>query len=133
MNYFDYYIRALKNYAGFTGRATRPEFWWFMLFSFLISLGFSILDSILGLGDPDTGFSPLNSLYGLAVLVPTLAVGARRLHDTGKSGWWQLLWLIPFFGWIALIVLFILEGTSGSNEYGPDLKSEGGAVVNAED
>ncbi len=83
---------CFSKYAQFDGRATRPEFWWFVLFTFLASAALSVVSQTL------------SSLFSLAVLLPSLAVGARRLHDIDKSGWFQLLWLIPVIGWIVLII-----------------------------
>lgn len=107
---------CFNKYAHFRGRARRPEFWYFALFNFIAQLVLGLIDSVVfGLGD----VSPLSNLYGLAVLVPSLAVGARRLHDTGRSGWWQLLVLIPIVGIIVLIVWWASRGKDEANEYGP--------------
>ena len=90
-------IRTCFNkYADFNGTASRSEFWWFMLFIVLVGAALSLLSTTLA------------SLFYLAVLLPDLAVGARRLHDTGKSGWWQLLLIVPF-GVIVLIVFWVME------------------------
>ena len=89
---------CFKKYVGFDGRAVRSEFWWFALFTFLVSL-------VLGFVSQS-----LSSLFSLAVLLPSLAVGARRLHDTDRSAWFLLLWLVPVVGWIILIVWAIQEG-----------------------
>jgi len=91
--FLDSYVTCIKKYSDFAGIAKRQEFWSFVLVNFLISVGLSFLWRFLG------------SIYGLAVLVPSLAAGARRLHDIGKSGWWQLLVLIPLVGWIYVIYL----------------------------
>lgn len=130
MNYFrEYFLEIVKNkYATFDGRARRKEFWMFVLISIIISIVLSIIDSILGFGDGRIGI--LGSLYSLAVLVPTLAIGARRLHDTDRSGWWQLVGIIPILGWIALIVLFVIDSKPGANKYGPNPK-EGAPVTPA--
>lgn len=106
---------CLANYATFGGRARRPEFWWFMLFGLLGGLATAVLDAIVfGLVD----VSPLNSLFSLALLVPSLAAGARRLHDIGRSGWWQLIHLVPLVGQIVLIVFWCQRGTPGANRFG---------------
>jgi uncharacterized membrane protein YhaH (DUF805 family) len=100
-------IRCLRDkYADFNGRAGRPEFWWFMLASFLAGAALNIL-----------GLALIALLLNLAVLIPSLSAGARRLHDIGKSGWLQLLWLIPVLGWIPLIYWLAQPGTA-ANEYG---------------
>lgn len=87
----------------------------FILFYFIFYIGAVIIDSIIGLG-------LVALIYSLALLVPSLSVGARRLHDTGRSGWWQLLMLIPLIGAIILIVFLVLDSTPGDNKYGPNPK-----------
>ena len=124
-----WYLKVLKQYADFTGRARRTEFWMFTLVSVLVSIVLGIVDAALRSAIVyDNGamvsFSPglLGGLYGLAVLIPTLAVTVRRLHDTDRSGWWILIGLIPFVGSIVLLVLVCLEGTRGPNRHGTDPK-----------
>jgi uncharacterized membrane protein YhaH (DUF805 family) len=92
--YWDNYVSVLKRYAVFDGKAGRPEFWMFVLVSIVLSI-------LLGMVSQQ-----LSSLYSLVVLIPSLAVGARRLHDTGRSGWWQLIGLVPIIGLIVLIIFF---------------------------
>jgi uncharacterized membrane protein YhaH (DUF805 family) len=122
---------VFQNYATFDGRASRSEFWWFILFSFIVSAVLGIIDGALfgyttemdtadGVTIDIQSFGILAPIWSLAVLVPTLAVGARRLHDTGRSGWWQLLFLIPLIGAIVLIVWFATRGTPGTNAYGAE-------------
>lgn len=106
----DQYVRVLKNYTLFEGRARRSEFWKFALVNFVISV---VLNQV---------WDTLGMLYGLAVLVPAVAVGARRLHDIGKSGWWQLIVLIPFLGAILLIIFFVLDSEPKDNKYGANPK-----------
>jgi uncharacterized membrane protein YhaH (DUF805 family) len=112
---------VLENYANFTGRARRAEFWWYFLANVLISIVFNIIDAVLGLG-MGAGLGVLGVIYSLAVLVPGLAVGVRRLHDTDKSGWWLLLALIPIVGIIVLIVFWATDGLPGTNQYGASEK-----------
>jgi len=124
-NFNEWFVDVLKNkYALFTGRARRKEFWMFSLFNFLVSVVISIVAAILGnipvLG-MILGFLPL--IYCLAVFVPGLALGIRRLHDTNRSGWFLLLGFIPIVGAIILIIFFVLEGDKGQNQYGPDPKA----------
>ena len=118
----NWYLMVLKKYAQFSGRSRRKEYWMFTLFHCLIAILLCVLSLLLR----DSGLSPVVSivfgLYLLAVLVPSLAVSVRRLHDTGKSGWLFLLVLIPIVGPIILLVFFVLEGNSGVNQYGPDPK-----------
>lgn len=109
----EWYVKVLKNYVGFEGRARRKEYWMFILFHFIICLVLSILEWIIFLPGILTG------LYGLAVLLPSLAVSVRRLHDTGKSGWWILISLIPVIGTIILIVYLCDSSDEGENQYGP--------------
>ncbi len=90
MSYFDAVSAGFRNYFDFEGRATRPEFWWFVLFLFLLGLGTAVADASLGLGSEDMA-GPINIVASLATLVPSLSVGARRLHDIGRTGWWQLI------------------------------------------
>jgi uncharacterized membrane protein YhaH (DUF805 family) len=113
-----WYLKVLKNYVGFGGRARRKEYWMFFLFNVIISIVLAILDAIMGTE------SLLNGIYSLAVLLPSLAVTVRRLHDTGRSGWWILISLIPLIGAIVLLVFTCLEGDSYENDYGQDPKAE---------
>ena len=107
---------CLNNYATFQGRAARPEFWFFVLFNVLAGTALSVVDSMLfGLAN---GVSPLSSLYSLAAFIPGLAVGARRLHDTDRSGWWQLIMFVPLVGLVVLIVFYCQRGTQGHNRFG---------------
>lgn len=91
---------CFKKYADFTGRASRSEFWWFMLFLFLVSAGASMISQVVA------------GLFSLATLVPSIAAGARRLHDTNRSGWLQLLWIVPVIGWI-IVIVFLVQETKG--------------------
>jgi len=101
----------LQRYAKFDGRAGREEFWWFVLANFLVFIVLAILLAISNI------FWILYIGYALAVIVPSIALAIRRLHDTNKSGWWLLIGLIPFGG-IVLLVFYILEGTNGPNDHG---------------
>jgi uncharacterized membrane protein YhaH (DUF805 family) len=108
--------RGFSNYATFNGRANRGEYWWWVLATLLINAGLGIVDrAFFGVG---TNLTALSSLWSLATLIPSLAVGARRLHDIDKSGWWQLIWLIPVVGWILLIVWFAQRGEDRTNRFG---------------
>jgi uncharacterized membrane protein YhaH (DUF805 family) len=113
-----WYLEVLKKYAVFDGRAHRTEFWMFVLVSVIISIILAVLDAVLGTETAGSGL--LQGLYGLAVLLPSLAVGARRLHDIDRSGWWQLLVLIPLIGAIVLIVWFAKQGDPSPNQHGPN-------------
>jgi uncharacterized membrane protein YhaH (DUF805 family) len=106
MNFGDAVSTCLKKYVTFEGRARRSEYWWFVLAVFLASLVLSLISSILG------------GLVNLAMLLPLLAVGVRRLHDLGKSGWWLLIGLIPLIGGLVLLYFYVQPGDAGSNDFG---------------
>lgn len=133
MGFKDSVRKCLKNYATFDGRATRSEFWWFYLFiiitAFVGYIPFLILLTIGSAAPDDSALGPifwvlsiiwmiLWVLAEIALLIPQIAVGCRRLHDRGQSGWLQLLLFVPC-GNIALIVFWVMEGTPGDNAYGP--------------
>lgn len=107
----EWYLEVLKKYADFSGRARRKEYWMFTLVNFIIMVLLVILEGLLGI------VGVISGLYSLAVLIPTIAVAVRRLHDTGRSGWWFLLVFIPLAGLI-LLVFFILSGDDEENDYG---------------
>lgn len=117
-----WYFMALQKYAVFSGRAQRKEYWYFYLFSVLITLTLAILDIQIGTFDRAAGAGVLSGLYSLAVLIPNLAVTVRRLHDTNRSGWWFLIVLVPFIGGIILLVFLVQDGTPGDNQYGANPK-----------
>ena len=116
----NWYLQALRRYAEFSGRSRRKEYWFFLLFNILISFALGLVDSLLGLGGAD--FGVLSGLYGLAVLIPGIAVSVRRLHDTGRSGWWLLIGLIPVIGAIVLLVFLVQDSEPGANQYGANPK-----------
>ncbi|WP_371537035.1 DUF805 domain-containing protein [Streptomyces sp. NBC_01023] len=116
----NWYLDVLKNYVGFSGRARRQEYWMFTLFSIIIS----VVLAIISMAVLDSNW--LSGLYTLAVLLPTLAVTVRRLHDTGRSGGWIFIALVPLVGWIILLVFLVLEGERQSNSHGPDPKAVAG-------
>ena len=108
-----WYVDVLKKYAVFDGRASRSEYWYFTLFSVIISIILAVIGAAA-----QVGF--LQGIYSLAVLLPSLGVTIRRLHDTNRSGWWWLIGIIPVIGWIWIIILLASGGDGGSNNYGPD-------------
>jgi uncharacterized membrane protein YhaH (DUF805 family) len=113
----EWYLKVLKNYVGFQGRARRKEYWMFCLFSLIISIVLAILESIAGMP------SVLTGLYTLVTLLPSLAVSFRRLHDTGRSAWWILIGLIPLIGGIILLVFTCQDSQENDNQYGPNPKA----------
>jgi uncharacterized membrane protein YhaH (DUF805 family) len=103
MNFTESISTVFRKYATFTGTASRSEFWWYCLFTVVASVLLSASNT-------------LRAIFGLATLVPSIAVACRRLHDTDRSGWWQLIGLVPFIGWIVLLVFYVQE--SRPNRYG---------------
>lgn len=112
----DEFITVLKNYAGFSGRAGRREYWMFFLIYVLIYTALAVLAGILP-SALATIFSILIVVFGLGLIIPSIAVGVRRLHDTDHSGWWMLISLIPLAG-LYLLYLLMIEGTPGANRFG---------------
>ena len=115
MNYFLSCITT--NYVGFSGRARRAEYWYYTLFVIIISIAANLI-SIAITKPGDVGV--LSIVVALALFLPGIAVGVRRLHDTGRSGWWMLIPLLPIIGSIILLVFFVFRGDESDNEYGPD-------------
>jgi uncharacterized membrane protein YhaH (DUF805 family) len=120
MNWF---FQALKKYAVFEGRARRKEYWFFILFYFIFLLVLALIDGMTGTFDQEAGIGLFSAIFVLAMLIPNISVTVRRLHDTDRSGWWWWIALIPLIGVIWLIVLMVLDGTAGQNQYGPDPKA----------
>lgn len=115
MKWFQFCIR---NYVNFEGRAARPEYWYFTLVASLIFVAVSVVDGMMGTFASRAGVGVLGLLVVLGLALPGLAAGARRLHDTGLSGWWQLLNLIPWIGWIVTVVLLARPGMKDGNRFG---------------
>jgi uncharacterized membrane protein YhaH (DUF805 family) len=118
----NWYLDVLKKYAVFNGRARRKEYWMFFLFNVIISIVLLIVDGIIGTSAVPGALGLLGGLYALALLIPGIAVAVRRLHDTGRSGWWILIGLVPFVGGIILIVFLVQDGTPGDNQFGSNPK-----------
>ena len=112
-----WYMQALKKYAVFAGRARRKEFWMFFLVYVLIVVVLSVVEWMIGLP------GILSGIYSLVLLIPSIAVTVRRLHDTGRTGWWWWIGFVPVIGIIVLLVFMALEGEPGQNRYGPDPKA----------
>jgi uncharacterized membrane protein YhaH (DUF805 family) len=121
-----WYLEVLKKYAVFDGRARRKEYWMFFLINLLISVVLIAIDNLIGTFS-QTGFGLLQGLYSLAVLIPSIAVTVRRLHDIGRTGWWILIGLIPVIGGIVLLIFMVLDSQPGVNQYGPNPKADYGA------
>lgn len=106
----NWYLKVLQNYAVFSGRARRKEYWYFVLFNLIVTMILAIIDGLIHTSfSQQYGIDLLPTLYSLAVLIPSLAVSARRLHDTGRSAWWLLLMFIPIIGAIILLVFTVLD------------------------
>ena len=114
----NWYMDVLKKYAVFNGRARRKEYWMFFLFNLIIFLVIGFVEGLFG--------SPgiIGVLYSLAILIPGIAVSVRRLHDTGRSGWWLLIGFIPLLGVIVLLVFMVQDSKPGDNQYGANPKTE---------
>ncbi len=110
-----WYLYVIKNYVVFRGRATRTEYWMFFLFNLIFTFVLGFLDGVM-----ETGM--LSLVYSLFILLPSIAVSVRRLHDTGRTGWWLLLSLIPIIGGLIILVFLVLDSEEGENEYGSNLK-----------
>lgn len=118
----NWYLEVLKKYAVFNGRARRKEYWFFYLFYLIFFMVLAFLDGMTGSFSETAGIGMFTGIFILAMIIPGLAVSVRRLHDTDRSGWWILISLIPLIGGIWFLVLMVLDGTSGQNQYGPDPK-----------
>ena len=120
-----WYLKVLSQYADFSGRARRTEYWMFVLFNIIFLIVAAVLDNLLGLTFmEELPYGYIYAAYGIAMFIPGLAVAVRRLHDIGKSGWMYLIVLIPLIGAIWLLVLFCLDSERGDNKWGPNPKLE---------
>ena len=120
MNFRIAIIKCFMLYAIFSGRAKRAEFWWFFLFCMIVGLLGSVIDAALGLDAAIGGNGVFTTLIQLATFLPSIAVGSRRLHDTNRSGWWQLLWIVVFIGWIPLIIWLASTSKNENNRFGDE-------------
>jgi uncharacterized membrane protein YhaH (DUF805 family) len=124
----DYALMPLRRYAEFSGRSRRKEYWMFTLLMLVAGLVIGTIEGILGINTMIGGvYGPLTTLMLLGTIVPSIAVGIRRLHDTDKSGWWLLIALIPLIGSLILLFFFVSDGTKGPNRFGADPKDPGQA------
>ena len=118
-----WYLKALRKYATFSGRAQRSEFWFFVGVYLLILFLLAIVDGLLGVFDTAGEVGLLSGLFALSMVLPWLAVCARRLHDTGRSGWWMLVSFIPLIGSLILLVFLVQDSAPGNNAFGPNPKA----------
>ncbi len=118
----DWYMMVWKKYAQFSGRSRRKELWMFTLFNILIALVLCVGSIALRENVGGKILMGLYWIYLVAIIIPCLAVGARRLHDTGRSGWWWLIDLVPFIGPVILLVFWVLDSEPGANKYGSNPK-----------
>jgi uncharacterized membrane protein YhaH (DUF805 family) len=116
----EWMLMPLRRYAEFSGRSRRKEYWMFTLGVVIAVVVLSIVEGILGLAQTVGPYGPLSALLLVALIIPSIAVGIRRLHDTNRSGWWLLISLIPLVGGLILLYFYVLPGTTGPNDYGPD-------------
>ena len=114
-----WFLYAIKNSFKFEGRAARPEYWHFFFVALLIFIALLVLDVMVGGYDQRLGFGIFSGIFMMIILIPSIAVGARRLHDTDRSGWWQLVNFVPYVGSIVVVVLLLLRGQAEPNRYGP--------------
>ena len=114
----NWYLDVLRKYATFDGRARRKEYWYFILFNAIAQFILTIIDSVTGSFSPETGIGLLAGIYTLVVLIPSIAVSVRRLHDTERSGWWLLAALIPLIGAIVLFIFMVLDSQADENKFG---------------
>ncbi len=114
----NWYLEVLKKYAVFNGRSRRKEYWYFILFSCLIIIVLAVIDSATGTFSAEYRVGLLGGIYSLAILIPTIAVTVRRLHDQNGTGWWLLFFLVPYYGPFALLVIMSQDSNSGENRYG---------------
>ena len=114
---------GFEHYVKFDGRASRPAYWWWVLFVVLVSIAANIIGLALD------GLSVISGIVGLALLLPNLSVSIRRLHDTGRTGWWILIGLVPLIGWIVLLIFYLQPSDPGENQYGPPMVSGAASVA----
>jgi uncharacterized membrane protein YhaH (DUF805 family) len=112
-----WYLEAIKKYAVFSGRSRREEYWYFVLFNIIVAIVLGWIDALLGTRGSYAGAGLLSGIYSLAVIIPSLAVTVRRLHDIGRTGWWILIGLVPLIGAIVLLVFALVDSTPGDNRY----------------
>jgi len=118
----NWYLKCLKQFADFSGRARRKEYWMFILFYYIFAFIAMIIDNVIGVASPELGYGIIYVLYALVMFIPYIAVSVRRLHDVGKSGWMFFILLIPIIGAIWFLVLLVTDSNPGENPYGTNPK-----------
>ena len=118
----NWYLEAIRNYAVFSGRSRRKAYWFFFLFNVLIGIAASVLDGVLVIATDNGLPAMFNPLYSLVILIPSIAVSVRRLHDTDRSGWWLLIGFVPCVGFFVLLYFMIQDSTPGANRFGANPK-----------
>jgi uncharacterized membrane protein YhaH (DUF805 family) len=120
----NWYIGAVKKYSVFTGRARRKEYWYFTLFNIVIIIPLTLIDMMTGTFSNEANMGLFSGVFILAILIPSIAVSIRRLHDTNRTGWWMLISFIPIIGPIVLLIFLVQDSQIGENRYGPNPKGE---------
>jgi uncharacterized membrane protein YhaH (DUF805 family) len=120
----NWYIGAVKKYSVFTGRARRKEYWYFTLFNIVIIIPLTLIDMMTGTFSNEANMGLFSGVFILAILIPSIAVSIRRLHDTNRTGWWMLISFIPILGPIVLLIFLVQDSQIGENRYGPNPKEE---------
>lgn len=119
MTFSESVATCLKKYADFNGRARRSEYWWFVLFQIMVAVGIGLASGLFGISEAVA--NGLSILFSLGMILPSIAVAARRLHDVNRSGWWQLI-AITIIGIIPLLYWLCIAGDATANEYGPPVR-----------
>ncbi len=115
---FDWYYKVILNYTNFNGRARRQEYWYFTLVNVLVNLVMGIIDRVIGSVMQMDNFGFFSVIYALFIMIPSIAVTVRRLHDSGRTGWWALIAFVPVIGILVLLYFLIQDSEEGSNQYG---------------
>lgn len=118
----EWYFRVLAKYAVFRGRARRKEYWFYILFNVIFSIILAIVDMSMDTFDPKTGVGLFGTIYAAALILPSMAVTVRRLHDIGRSGWWMLIPIVPILGAILIFAFLVQDSDPGENRFGPNPK-----------